>query len=198
MKWKTKLQVLLTILIVAGYVYGYFCYRSFRITRATRPDRETPEPTFDGVKRVVFKPMEFLEKMTKDTPLDFGRLASEFEKKQNPDGPPLSEGELSERFIQAHKEAKIEKIRKLFYGGYIPDDDVRQIVRYFDYAITNVEFADLPPGVTAHSNFEGDLVVTRMMKIYYGAHSTMFPKTARFYVGTIEDRHFLVIRWGKG
>jgi hypothetical protein len=150
-KWKAQLTFWMVIAAMAAYLAGYVHFRMSQFAWSkSKPQQGAPEPTFDGVKKVIFKPMEFLEKLSKDTPFDITKLLNESEKKTNPDGPPVSESELAARFTQAHKEANIDKIRKLFFNGYVPDDDVRQLKRYFDYGISKIEFTDLPPGVTAH------------------------------------------------
>ena len=198
MRWQTKLKIIVFMLVLGTYLIGYIYVRVSQYAWSKPKKQETPEPRADGATKILFKPMDFLEKWTKDTPVDVGQLANQYDKMMNPDGPAISEAELAERFTQAHKEANIGKIRQLFFNGYVPDDDVRQLTRFFDYGIGSIGFSDLPPGVAAHSQFESDLVVTRMMTVSYGTYPTLLPQGARFYVGKKDGRYFLVIRWSKG
>ncbi len=198
MTWKTKLQIFVILLMVAGYLAGYVNYRRPHTAWAKQAQPGVPEPRADGVAKILFKPMEFVAKLAKDTPVDVNAWVDRYDKTANPDGPAMSEEELSQRFIEAHKEANIRKIRQLFYNNYLPDDDIRQIGRLFDYGIARVMFTDLPPGTTAHSNFEGEMAVTRMMIVYYITSPTMLPSQGRFYVGKKDERYFLMIRWAKG
>jgi hypothetical protein len=199
LRWQTKLKISAFVFVVAAYLTGYVLVRSSQYAWSQKRSDDAPEPRADGASKIIFAPVNWLAKVTENTPVDIGQMANHYDKMKNPDGPAISEAELAQRFIQAHKEANIGKIKKLFFKSYIPDDDMRQISRFFDYAIgEQIQFTELPPGTIVHSQFESDLAVTRMMTVSYGTYNTMLPRGARYYVGKKDGRYFLVIRWSKG
>ena len=196
MKWQTKLMTLAVVVVVGLYAWGYFVVRSSRYiwAKAAR-SAGVPEPRQDGAMEVVFKPMDWVEKLTRDTPVDVEKWVNQLEKNANPEGPAVSEEEIGQRFRDAHQQGSMEKIRALFYKRNLYDDDARQIKRFFDFNILSVDYADLPRERIAHSKFEDDLVVTRMMVVHYGSQQTLLPSTARYYIGRKDRRTFMVLRY---
>lgn len=198
MNWKTKLQLMVVLVMVGLYAWGYFVVRSSKYVW-NRLQSGAQRQVLDGrIGRILFTPMEYVEKLTKDSAVDVEKWVNGLEKKLNPDGPAVTEEELGRRFGEAHQQGDINKIRSLFYRANLHDDDARQIKRFFDFNLVSLSYADLPRESVAHSRFEDDLVVTRMMVVGYSRQHALLPHTARFYIGTREGRHFLALRYRDG